>query len=146
MYQDNNCAEFFTAGWDLVDTEHGGGEACANGPLTGTFSNGYVYIKAKTGPLWDPSTTLTDEHGSYAWENWVMVYVSDGDVPMGQATYVGRVSVQSTTLTQYTVGYVSGGFNRIHISCWTPPWAPQDYSPHSYNDVLIDTAYVYGAS
>jgi hypothetical protein len=143
---DDSYADLLTCGWDQIDPEYGGGEVLANGPLTTTIQSGQVYIQAKVGSYWDPSVDLYDEYGWYTWINHVIVYVSYGLVGMGDATFVGYVSVQETSKTQYYVDPAgeSGPFNYIYIFCWTPPWYLIDYFPHEYNNVLIDTGFVWG--
>jgi hypothetical protein len=124
---------------------YGGGEALANGPLAHQVQAGAVYIQAKTGPLWSFSTSLQDQYGWYMWQNYVMVYVSK--VLLGWGTQPMLVMFRCKQhQTTYTVGYTNGAFDRIYVSCWTPPWSPTNYYPHSYNDVLVDTALVYGSN
>lgn len=147
-YPDDDFAELYTAGWNLVDTQYGGGEALVNGPLDGTCQSGNVYIQAKVGPYWEPYYDLYDEDGWYMWNNYVIVYCSEGPVGMGEADYVGYVSVQAESKTQYYVGTGGyyGPFNWLYVFCWTPPYLPSNYYPHIYNSVYIDTAFVWGSN
>jgi hypothetical protein len=141
---DDGYAYFMTCGWDQVDPETGGGEACANGPLDRTVQSGQVYIQAATGPF--GIGYGVDGYGLYGWCNYVIVWVSDGY--SGTQNFVGWVMVDQFSKTQYYVGPAGayGYFNYISISCWTPPWEPVDYYPHIYNNVLIDTAFVWGSN
>jgi len=145
---DDYYANLLTCGWDQVDPDLGGGEALASCTLDGTCQSGQIYIQAEVGPRYDSGLDLYDGYGWYEWQNWVIVCVSDGPVGMGDATYVGCVSVQDTSKTQYFVGYAGEGgpFNYIYVFCWTPPWYPNDYYPHIYNSVLIDTAFAWGSN
>lgn len=137
--------ELMTRGWNNNTNNPVSGEACANGPLTGTCQSGSVYVQGWRGPLSSPPTG-TDRDGAYAWQNYVYVWVSNGFVT--NPHYVGSVQVLATSNTAYYVGPAGayGYFNYIYFCCATQAWYPIPYSPHSYADVYVDTAYVWGSN
>ena len=142
---DGRYAEFMTRGWNKNYAHPEGGEACANGPLTGTCQSGQVYVQGWRGALTYPPNGF-DEDGEYEWRNYIFVWVSYGYT--SNPHYVGYVQVLASSNTAYYVGPAGsyGVFNYIYLSSWTPPWYPQDYSPHIYNDVYLDTAFVWGSN
>ena len=142
---DGKYAEFMTCGWNKDYNKPKGGEACANGPLTRTCQSGSVYVQGWRGALTYPPTGY-DQDGYYKWENYIIVWVSYGYTSYPH--YVAYVQVLASSNTAYYVGPAGayGAFNYIYITSWTPPWYPQDYSPHAYNDVYLDTAFVWGSN
>jgi hypothetical protein len=106
--------------------------------MSDSIENGNYYIVAAKGPTGDSKSQGLLADFPFAWVNYVILW---GSYNYQSMDYIGYTQVHCDDLTEIFVGFSYTTYNVLAISCWTPPWYPQDYNPHIYNSVYIDAVY-----
>jgi hypothetical protein len=114
------------------------GEALTHCLTDGTLNDGYIYARAKKGPM-TGSWWYPDEWG-YEWCNYLIAEIAYNPDDMWDWHFVYYAQVFSSSASTYFLGDTSsfGPFNHVSISTM----CPYDWYPIERSDIWVDQAWI----